>query len=81
MKERTDNRAPRAEIDPALVRQARSGNQAAFAALYEQTNPALYRSVRAMVRDEDLVWDVLQNTWLRAFRSLDRLEADEAFLP
>ena len=81
MKERTDNRAPRAEIDPALVRQARSGDQAAFAALYEQTNPALYRSVRAMVRDEDLVWDVLQNTWLRAFRSLDRLEADEAFLP
>lgn len=81
MKERTDNRAPRAEIDPALVRQARSGDQAAFAALYEQTNPAIYRSVRAMVRDEDLVWDVLQNTWLRAFRSLDRLEADEAFLP
>ncbi len=71
----------RAEITPELVERARGGDQAACAALYEQINPALYRTVRAMIRDEDLAWDVLQNSWLRAFRSLDQLEANEAFLP
>ena len=71
----------RAELSPELLERARGGDQTAFAALYEQINPALYHSVRAMVQDEDLAWDVLQNSWLRAFRSLDRLEADEAFLP
>ena len=71
----------RAEITPELVERARGGDQAPCAALYEQINPALYRTVRAMIRDEDLAWDVLQNSWLRAFRSLDQLEANEAFLP
>ena len=80
MKERSKKQAPRAEIAPELVALAKAGDQSAFTELYEQTNPILYRSIRAMVHDEDLAWDILQDSYLRAFRSLDKLEADEAFL-
>ena len=80
MKEKSKKQDPRAEIAPELVALAKAGDQSAFTELYEQTNPILYRSIRAMVHDEDLAWDILQDSYLRAFRSLDKLEADEAFL-
>ena len=81
MKKTQTNEASRASISPELVKQARGGDQAAFAELYEQTSAALYRSVRSMVRDEELAWDVLQDSYLRAWQGLDKLKADEAFLP
>ena len=80
MKEKNENKASRAKIDPALVAQARTGDQSAFTALYEQTHTALYRSIRSMVHDEDLAWDILQDCYLKAFQGLDKLEADGAFL-
>ena len=81
MKKTKTSEASRASISPELVKQARGGDQAAFAELYEQTSAALYRSVRSMVRDEELAWDVLQDSYLRAWQGLDKLKADEAFLP
>lgn len=69
------------KISPELVAEAKAGDQAAFAELYEQTSAELYRSVCSMVRDEDLAWDVLQDSYLRAWRGLVKLEANEAFLP
>ena len=81
MNERTEKKGAKAIIPPALVAEARGGDQAAFAELYERTNAALYRSIRSMVRDEDLAWDILQDSYLRAYQGLDKLEADGAFLP
>lgn len=75
----TKNRA-RASISPELVEQAKAGDQAAFTELYQLTSKELYRSIRAMVKDEDLVWDIHQDTYLRAFRSLDKLKSNQAFL-
>ena len=80
MKEKMTGRAPRTEISPELVKRAKGGNQAAFAELYEQTSAGLYRSVRSMVRDEDLAWDILQEAYLQAWHNLGKLQADEAFL-
>ena len=80
MKEKNENKAQKAKIDPALVAQARAGDQSAFTALYEQTHTAIYRSIRSMVHDEDLAWDILQDCYLKAFQGLDKLEADGAFL-
>lgn len=80
MKEKNWNRSGRTMIAPELVARAKAGDQAAFTELYEQTSAELYRSIRAMVRDEDLAWDIQQDTYLRAFRSLDKLETDGAFL-
>ena len=65
----------------ALVVKAKAGDQAAFTELYDRTAPELYRCIRAMTRDEDLAWDVQQDSYLRAYRSLDKLENSEAFFP
>lgn len=64
-----------------LVDRAQAGDQAAFTELYEQTSTDLYRIVHAMVRDEDLTWDILQNTYVRVYRSLPTLRDSNAFWP
>jgi RNA polymerase sigma factor (sigma-70 family) len=82
MKEMNEKKAGGMEpIPPALVAQAREGDPAAFTELYERTSAMIYRTIRSMVRDEDLVWDVQQDCYLRAWRGLDKLETDKAFLP
>ena len=79
MKEKNENKT-RGNIDPALVAKAKAGDQSAVTALYEQTYTGLYRSIRSMVHDEDLAWDILQDSYLKAFQNLDKLEANGAFL-
>ena len=68
-------------IPPELVAQAMAGDQAAFTELYERTSAMLYRTIRSMVRDEDLVWDIQQDSYLRAWSGISELQAPEAFLP
>ena len=79
MKEKKDNQ--KAQISPALVAKAKAGDQNAFSELYQQTSTALYRSIRSMVHDDDTAWDIQQETYLKAFQSLNKLEHNEAFLP
>lgn len=74
-------RNQKAEISPELVAKAKTGDQAAFAELYRQTSTELYRSIRAMVHNEDTAWDIQQDTYLRAYQSLGKLSQNEAFLP
>lgn len=69
------------KLSPELVRKARGGDRSAVSDLYEQSNTELYRTICSMVRDEDLAWDILQDTYLRAFKSLPELRNDDAFLP
>ena len=80
MKEKKEQGRSKAEVSAELVAKAREGDQAAFSELYKQTNLSLYRSVRSMVHDEDLAWDILQDSYLRAYQSLDKLDSNEAFL-
>ena len=70
-----------APTSPELVERAKAGDQAAFTELYERTSAMVYRTIRSMVRDEDLVWDVQQNMYLRAWRKLGELWTPGAFLP
>ena len=70
----------KAQISPELVARAKAGDHDAFSELYQQTNTALYRSIRSMVRDEELAWDIQQDTYLKAYQNLDRLKEDGAFL-
>ena len=64
-----------------LVAKAKGGDQAAFTELYDRTSSDLFRCIRAMTRDEDLTWDIQQDSYLRAFQNLDKLETGEAFFP
>ncbi len=78
---RPETNTERQIISPALTARAKAGDQAAYTELYERTCPALYRTICSMTRDEDTAWDILQESYLRAFQSLNKLDANEAFVP
>ena len=79
MKKTAGNDAP--VLDRALVEKARTGDRDAFSELYALTSPQLYRTIHAMVRDDDLAWDIQQDTYLRAWTSLEKLRDPEALMP
>ena len=62
-----------------LVRRAAENDQDAVAELYNRTYGSVYAAVRAMVSDEDTALDILQDSYLKAFRSLDQLEDPSRF--
>ena len=64
-----------------LVLLAKEGDQDAISALYEQTYNSVYQSVRAIMKDEDEALDVLQDSYIKGFQSLDKLEDPEKFQP
>ncbi|MCR5006754.1 MAG: RNA polymerase sigma factor [Clostridiales bacterium] len=68
-------------INGNLLNAAMAGDQAALADLYNRTSNAVYNSVRFMVKDEDAVLDILQDTYIKAFSSLDQLEEAGKFEP
>ena len=81
MKTRKETPLAGTEALPVLVEKAKAGDQNAFSDLYMLTSTNLYRCIRAMTRDEDLAWDIQQDTYLRAYNSLNTLENNEAFFP
>lgn len=68
-------------ISADLVQKAAAGNEAAITELYEQTYNSVYHTVRSMVRDEDTVLDILQDSYIKAFQSLSQLTDPASFLP
>ena len=64
-----------------LVALAREGNQNALAALYEKTYNEVFYTIKSMIKDEDTVLDILQDTYVKAFTYLDRFQGDSKFSP
>ena len=62
MKTAENNTIAKDESLSALVAKAKTGDQEAFSELYNKTSAELYRSIRAMTRDEDLSWDIQQDS-------------------
>ena len=69
------------ELTPELLERARAGDREALTALYEATELEVYRTVHAILRDEELCRDVEQDAYLRAFSRLEELRDPAAFLP
>jgi RNA polymerase sigma factor (sigma-70 family) len=63
-------RSARSEDDRALARRAGRGDQAAYAELYERHAPGLLSFVQQYVGDRAAAEDVVQQTFLAAFRTL-----------
>lgn len=61
-----------------LVREAQAGDHGAFERLVVETSPDCYALALRLVGNEHDAADVLQETYLRAFRSLDRFRGDAA---
>ncbi|MEH2956578.1 sigma-70 family RNA polymerase sigma factor [Candidatus Merdisoma sp. JLR.KK006] len=64
-----------------LVAAARMGDQNAVGALYEKTYSKVYYTVKSMIKDEDAVFDIVQDTYIKAFAHLDSFQGDTKFLP
>lgn len=67
------------EFNAALIQKAVNGDQDAIGELYRLTYSNVYHTVKSMILDEDTVLDVVQDTYLKAFDSLDQLDTPEHF--
>lgn len=64
-----------------FVKRAKTGDQDAISALYEKTYTQVFYTVKSMIKDEDAVFDILQDAYMKAFAHLDSFEGDDKFLP
>lgn len=62
--------------DALLVERLRSGDSNAYRQLTEALSPALFREAQRWVSDDDAAHDVVQDTWLAVWSSVDRFRGD-----
>jgi RNA polymerase sigma-70 factor, ECF subfamily len=67
------------DADRALVERAQQGDQRAFEMLVIKYQRRIERLISRMVRDADLVHDVAQESFIRAYRALPQFRGDSAF--
>ena len=65
--------------DRALVERAQGGDTRAFGMLVVKYQRRIERLISRMVRDSDLVHDVAQETFIRAYRALPQFRGESAF--
>ncbi len=70
---------PHAASDDALVDAARGGDRSAFGELVRRTHADTFTLARRLVSDEDDAREVVQEAYLRAFRSIRRFRGDAQF--
>jgi RNA polymerase sigma-70 factor (ECF subfamily) len=68
-----------ADADALLVERAKRGDMRAFEMLVVKYQRRIERLVGRMVRDDGLVQDIAQETFIRAYRALPQFRGDSAF--
>ena len=69
----------RVDVDAALVERAVAGDQKAFELLVIKYQRRVQRLIGRMVRDVDLVEDIAQETFIRAYRALAQFRGEAQF--
>lgn len=72
-------RLHRDEIEDRAVDRARSGDREAFRTLVESHSRGVFRLAFRMTGNEQDAEDVVQETFLRAYRQLDKFQAKASF--
>ena len=67
------------DADQSLVERAQAGDSRAFEMLVVKYQRRIERLISRMVRDADLVHDVAQETFIRAYRALPQFRGESAF--
>jgi RNA polymerase sigma-70 factor (ECF subfamily) len=67
------------DVDAQLVERVKLGDQRAFEMLVVKYQRRIERLVGRMVRDTDLVADIAQETFIRAYRAMPQFRGDSAF--
>jgi RNA polymerase sigma-70 factor (ECF subfamily) len=76
----SDGSAPTAALpDEEIVRRVRAGDSSVFELLMRRHNQRVYRVVRAVVKDEADVEDVMQQAYINAFTHLHQFEERSQF--
>jgi RNA polymerase sigma-70 factor (ECF subfamily) len=76
---RTPPAAPPAPTDQMLVERTVAGDQRAFGLLVVKYQRRIQRLIGRMVRDQDLVEDIAQETFIRAYRALAQFRGESQF--
>lgn len=64
-----------------LIARAKAGNLVAFEALYEMHKTSIYRTALAITNDRSIAEEILQDTFLRAFKHLERVHEGVSLSP
>lgn len=75
----TERVEPIVDVDAALVERVQRGDQKAFEMLVVKYQRRIERLIARMVRDVDLVEDIAQETFIRAYRALPNFRGESAF--
>ena len=67
------------DADALLVEQVKRGDQRAFEMLVVKYQRRIERLIARMVRDPELVRDIAQETFIRAYRALPQFRGESAF--
>jgi RNA polymerase sigma-70 factor (ECF subfamily) len=67
------------DVDAALVARAQQGDVRAFEMLVVKYQRRVERLIGRMVRDSDLVQDIAQESFIRAYRALPQFRGEAAF--
>ena len=70
---------PEREIDQKLVEKAQKGDKQAFGILVEKYHKKLYRLLSRMVRDQSEIEDIVQDSFIKAYRAINNFRGDSAF--
>ncbi len=65
--------------DSVLIRDAIAGDQRAFTQLQKKYHPAIANLIRRMLRNSDDVEDLVQETFVKAFKAIESFNHDYAF--
>lgn len=68
-------------MDAEVVRRAKAGDAGALEEIYNETRRSAYFTALEIVRNEDDAQDLVQESYVKAFRNLPRLRDDGAFVP
>jgi RNA polymerase sigma-70 factor (ECF subfamily) len=67
------------DLDRQLVERARGGDKRAFELLVQKYHRRLMRLLSRMVRNQEEVEDIAQETFIKAYRALPQFRGDAAF--
>ena len=65
--------------DEELVQRVRKGDEQAMNLLVDRHDGVVFRTCAAILNDEDLAADASQNSFLKAFRAIERFRGEAAF--
>ena len=70
---------PERAIDQKLVEKAQKGDKRAFGILVEKYHKKLTRLLARMVRDQSEIEDIVEDSFIKAYRAINNFRGDSAF--